>query len=613
MSPNTPDLSAPALSRRLTLFVLALSACIAVLPLAVHGCSCGHDFDFHLLNWLEAAQQFRHGHLHPQWAFTPAWNAGEPRFVFYPPLSWSIGALLALLAGAASHLLPIAPATAFAATPIVYTWLVLFAGGAALFYVARAYSSGLAALLAASLYTTNPYALFTAYERTAYAELLSMALLPLLFAAALPRRTATESSNPSRTQKPSIAAIALLVALLWLSNAPAAILACYMLLLLGMIRLVFLLRGVNGTRAASHFTWRTVAGVLLGLALAAFFLLPALAERPWVQLSMAMLPGMRPQDNTLFHHTGDSAHDAVLHSASVIALLLLAATTLVLLLLSLRQRTIKRGRAGAVTTHTEHHRSQQEQIHITLAAATIILGLLLTPLAYPIWRNLPELAYLQFPWRLLAALAPIFALSVALVLRSLRLRPVPTIFAALALSLATALPAYRIFRQRCDSEDTPQARYAQFTAPSSKDPGSEPTDEYTPAAADNDSLADHNPPYRLLSLGDSPDASPPAGATSGPAPQSLRLDLSAPAMLVLNLRAYPAWLILRNGSPWRARVTRTDGLLEVMLPAGVSALELRYDTTPAERTGEAVSLCALGILVLVTRRELRQRSPRKLR
>ena len=72
---------------RLPYLLIPLAACIAIFPLILHGCSCGHDFDFHLLNWMEAAHQFTHGNLHPHWAFTPAYDAGEPRFVFYPPLS----------------------------------------------------------------------------------------------------------------------------------------------------------------------------------------------------------------------------------------------------------------------------------------------------------------------------------------------------------------------------------------------------------------------------------------------------------------------------------------------------------------------------------------------
>jgi hypothetical protein len=35
---------------RLPYLLIPLAACIAILPLILHGCSCGHDFDFHLLS-----------------------------------------------------------------------------------------------------------------------------------------------------------------------------------------------------------------------------------------------------------------------------------------------------------------------------------------------------------------------------------------------------------------------------------------------------------------------------------------------------------------------------------------------------------------------------------
>ncbi len=77
--------SEPAQSRHRILIPLA--ALFVVHPLISPRLLLRHDFDFHLLNWMEAARQFSHGNLHPHWAFTPAFNAGEPRFVFYPPLS----------------------------------------------------------------------------------------------------------------------------------------------------------------------------------------------------------------------------------------------------------------------------------------------------------------------------------------------------------------------------------------------------------------------------------------------------------------------------------------------------------------------------------------------
>jgi uncharacterized membrane protein len=147
------------------LLVIPLAALIAITPLIARGCSCGHDFDFHLISWFEAARQLAHG-TYPHWANTPAWNAGEPRFLFYPPLSWLLGAVLGLL-------MP------WTWTPVAFTGIVLTGAGLSLYYTARSFVPANAALLAAAIYLANPYILYTAYERTAYGELLAAVWLPL--------------------------------------------------------------------------------------------------------------------------------------------------------------------------------------------------------------------------------------------------------------------------------------------------------------------------------------------------------------------------------------------------------------------------------------------------
>jgi hypothetical protein len=50
--------------------------------------------------------------------------------------------------------------------------------------------------------------------------------------------------------------------------------------------------------------------VVLGAALAAFYLFPAVCEQKWVNIAQAISPGSRPLDNFLFVHTTDADHDA---------------------------------------------------------------------------------------------------------------------------------------------------------------------------------------------------------------------------------------------------------------------------------------------------------------
>jgi hypothetical protein len=583
------------------LVVLPLAALVAVLPLIVHGCSCGHDFDFHLLSWMEAANQFTHGNLRPHWAFTPAFNAGEPRFVFYPPLSWTLGALLGLLL---THLPDVSEATGWTTAPIVFTWIALTLSGLTMHRLARAYAGANAALFAATLYLANPYMLFTAYERTAYAELLAAAWMPLLLSAILRPSTGKDCIT--------IAGIAVPVALLWLTNAPAAVMGCYTLALLAVVCIAansnaptFQPKAQGPSRIA--LALKVVSGTAVGLGLASFYIVPAEYERRFVQIAMATITGMRIDENFLFEHTGitpdELLHDQVLHTASLLAIILLTATFAALAAVYLHRKRAASSLSDSLPSFPIG----------PLALLTAAIAFLLTPLSASIWRHAPEAAFLQFPWRLLAVLAPVLALAVAAALTCAGTAPsnidpsslaedrdlsrtwqplrgslaVPAI--ALLLAAALALPAYHLFRQPCDPEDTAPARLALFHSSA----GTDPTDEYTPIAADNDALQPGDPPYWLA---DSPSAAAPATSHPGLAPMHFVLTSRHAGFLILNLRDFPAWRIVRNGVLVQARSQRNDGLIAVPVPAGAFSIDIHYAHTPDQFAGDAFTLLALLLL-----------------
>ena len=71
------------------------------------------------------------------------------------------------------------------AAPIAFTLIVLTACGVSMNKLAREWLPPNAATVAACAYILNPYALFVAYERTAYAELAAGIWLPLIILYAL--------------------------------------------------------------------------------------------------------------------------------------------------------------------------------------------------------------------------------------------------------------------------------------------------------------------------------------------------------------------------------------------------------------------------------------------
>jgi hypothetical protein len=592
--------------------LIPLAALLATLPLILHGCSCGHDFDFHLQSWLDAAYQFRHGTLYPHWAFSPAWNAGEPRFLFYPPLSWLLGAILTLI-------FPIA------ATPAIFTFIALTAAGFSMHRLASRFASPNAALLAATLYLANPYMLFNAFERTAYAELLAAAWIPLLILAALRKR-------------PTIPGIAIPFALLWLTNAPAAVMGSYAFAVLAIIRLLHCTietRKIRSTLPPNtvistgaqrsgeipvsplRLATTYLAGATLGLTLPAFYLIPAAYERRFVQIAMAIIPNMRIQDNFLFGHTADAPHNTVLHTASLLGVTLLALTFITLLTLLAARRKGNQPPAFAFLSVIP-----AGNLLFPLAALTLLIAFLLTPISTPIWLHLPELSFLQFPWRLLTILSAILTFTIALLFNR---SPTPKPWAlspgpwTLLLPLALTLLCIHLYRQPCDDTDVPAAVAQSFTTHH----GIIPTDEYTPNNADNDAIRPNNPSYWLSTNPDAfaPNTTPNPGATdltfdgsfppsetlSNSAPHHLTLNLPQPETLILNLRDFPAWRVTRNSTEIPSHLQRDDGLLAIPLPAGPSILDITWHRTLDQQLGLALSCLALILLTVTVK--LDRKSP----
>jgi hypothetical protein len=575
---------------------LVLIALLPVLPLWVHGPSCGHDASFHIESWLNAAAQLRHGH-YPRWATTPAWNAGEPRFLFYPPLSWLVGAVLVLLLPAQS-------------APIAFLYLALLGAGLAMYRLARSGMRPHIALLAAALYLANPYTLFTALERSAFAELLAAVWMPLLLHALLAPRMRAH-------------AIAVPLALLWITNAPAAVIGSYTLALVALLRLGFALRRSIATRPAAKpaapdtateqgpgsLALQAVGGAALGLALPAFYIIPAAIERRFVQVQMALVPDLSPAHNFLFARTADPAHDTVNHTVSLIALTLLLATVAALSAVLLRRPHPDDAAAPPVAP--------------MLAFLTWAITLLLVPMSLPIWNHLPELAFLQFPWRWLMLLAVVAALALGLLLDLAERLPLQraTPLVAVLLTMALGWTSDHLFAQHCDATDAP----ATLAALLATRHGTLPTDEYTPAAADNDILRTDDPPFWLAPLNapntpaphttptaaeldptiDTDDTPVPLDQTvSTPAPQQLTLQVATPSVLVLHRRDYPNWQVTEtdDGSPTQhhpAHIERNDGLLGIAVPAGQVHIELRWHTSLDQWLGLACSLLALPALWLL--------------
>jgi hypothetical protein len=588
--------------RLIEYLAIALAALLAVLPLAIHGYSCGHDFDFHLRSWMEASAQWHGGILKPVWAFHAAWNAGEPRLLFYPPLSWMTGALL-------TSVLP------WVSVSTTFTWLVLCLSGLTMHRLVRRWTTGGVATLAACVYLANPYMLFCAYERTAYAELMAAAWMPLLLAALLRPRVSTWR-------------IALAIALLWLTNAPAAVVGCYTLLLVGAGRLILTWR--SDRVAPKHYAGALTGGFAVGLLADAFYLLPMAIERKYVQLNLAIVPNARPDANYLFSHSGDAFHDGVLVHSSLIGIGLVALAVVSSVgWLSLRKRRVESFHSmhnRDATMLMERGRSDAAAIAVpVLAIFSVVVMFLLTKFSWPIWHFAPELVFLQFPWRFLAVQSAVSVLLLALCIERLgELRGASRLpWQVLAgagiciAALAGFFGANHGFRQGCDDEEGLTPQRLAFA----HGDGFEQTDEYTPVGANNEVLEIQLPAAWITATAKGlpegkngePTASTLLPREDMPRPDDLIFNVTTPApaeFLVIRMRRFQGWHILRDGEEITALPYRQDGLTSVPLPtAGPHRVELRYQRTSDQWIGGLLSLLGLGCVVVLARRESKAAMP----
>ena len=534
------------------------TALLIVSPFFWRGTASGHDIAFHASSWLDVAGQWKEGIVFPRWCEWANNGFGEPRFIFYPPLSWMLGAALGFIAP-------------WNTVPGAFIVLAQTLAGISMFALARRFFPTRAAIFAAACYAANPYALLVVYMRSDFAEELACSLLPVLFLAALQLCGLME--NRWRSGPRVTVTFALLFAGMWLSNAPAGVLASYsMALLFGWAAIA---------RKSLVPLWRGAAGLALGFGLTGFYVLPAAYEQRWVNIGQALSSGLQPAQNFLFTRIADAEHNAFNSIASSIAILLMALTG-----------------AGAVLAYRNTSKEdftgekKPREALLLLGAAAVILMLRSSLI---LWEHLPKLQFVQFPWRWMGILAMPYAYFSAAAVR--RWRP-GWVWAAVVAMAVASTATFLVHKAWWDSNDIPVLQEAI-----SSGKGFDGADEYDPAKDDHTDLPAKAPPVQIL----------PRGGAETPVPKAtIRIirwtaeekDLSVttpqPLRLAVRLLDYPSWRIEVNGHPVIPESPESTAQIILPLSAGSEQIQMRFGRTEDRTIGTALSLLGLAVCVSIS-------------
>jgi hypothetical protein len=473
----------------------------------------------------------------PRWAAMAHLGYGEPRFIFYPPASWTLGAII-------SAIVP----WRFASP--VYIWFALLLAGSSMFVLVRRWLPPNDAIFAAVLYAVNPYHLVIVYWRSAFAELLASCLVPLLLLSVL---------KTADGERRAWTFLALVLAAAWLINAPAAVMLHYSLALLILL--------FAWQRRSPKLPLAGAGAVLLGACLAAFYLVPAIYEQKWVDIAEAVSQGSRPQDNFLFIHTADPDHDAFNRIISWIAVLEIAATL------------------TAAWAARKWHQSRPELWSVLLTWA-VACSLVMFPLTGVFWKYLPKLEFMQFPWRWLLCLSMIFGVFVTVGLRNWWSRAFLCAVAVVVIALAWVRIQPPWWDNRADLKEMQDNMIDQI--------GYEGTGEYTPLGADPSAIDKGAGKVKVEGSAHAALHIYKWGAEA----KYFTAEMSAPDQLALRLFAYPAWRVEVNGRAVQTGKRESTGQILVPVDAGMNRVQITFVHTLDRKLGGLISLLTVLALLL---------------
>ncbi|MCC6191533.1 MAG: hypothetical protein IT318_21110 [Anaerolineales bacterium] len=543
----------------------------------------GGDSPFLLLRLQQLLAALGGGQFPARWMPDADYGYGYPFFHYYAALPYYLAALLRVYGFSYTGALKLTQLAA----------LCTAAGGAYLW--ARGMRSGAApagysqpqAWLAAAAFTFAPFHLANLYVRgDSLSELWAMSLYPLLLWAAQRCR-----------QRPSLGRAALLASFTGLLTLTHNISA---LNFIPFAALYFLLGWPAAQQTAraglsrGRGPWPVAVGALAlawGLALAAFFWLPALTEIGAVQIGDVTqgyffygnhFRGADLVQRSLFYNAETGPGLPTPFSMGLAQAVL---TGLGLLVLALRA-----GRARRWT-------SDDTFVLLGLLVSTLMI----TPASAWAWANLPLVRFTQFPWRFLSIQALFAAGLAAHVLPAGASRGAagwtrnkPWL---LALGLGLGLALFGLGRLRpefvplADADVTSER--LNLLEYFSANIGSTIGYEYLPSMVRPrpfaaETLLDR--PARLKVL---------SGQASGArlwqrgAREAWRVEVtSGPARVAVPRHAWPGWRISVDGQPAAPRVVESLGWIAVDLDMGSHTVELWLGSTPVRAAAMALSLAA---------------------
>jgi hypothetical protein len=553
----------------------------------------GGDSPFLLQRTHQMVVNLRAGVFPVRWMPDAAYGLGYPFFNHYAALPFYLAALFNLIGMDILTAIKLTQTLGFLAAALaMYGWIY------------HLWRNRAAAWLAAVAYTVAPFHLINVYVRgDSLSEFYAFAFYPLILWALA--RVMRRDSHPRRRD---VTVLALSYAGLALThNISALIFSPFVMLYL------VLLAGTSPRGDRFRNLVAGGSGLALGLALSAWFWLPALLEGRYGQLETVTLGYFNyanhfrgtnlVQPSLLFDYsiaptTGGPTPFAMGAPQALIALLGLLA---ILYLISQQPQHATRNTQYA--SHNTYHVSRITH-HAALLITLLLSTLMITPLSRPLWDHVPLLEMVQFPWRFLSVQALFAAAASGAIILLLQDHWAWLVAGGLAVLLTAStllsLHPERLIIGPSDVTTTRLQEYELFTG----NIGTTIRFEYLPREA--------VPRFFTSDYVIAPDQPPTVMAVTGtletatqtqrsPTRQTWQVQVGERgATLAFPLLYWPGWRARIEGHGQERPVSAVagSGYLSVDVPSGTHTLQLWLGRTPLRAGAEILSVLALLGLLL---------------
>jgi len=546
------------------LFVSALW--LVVLPFFNPGFPFGHDLSAHLTYTHLFDRAFHGGQFPVRWTHGVTPGHGQPLFNFYQPGFYYAVALIHVVVPSLLMSVKVA---------MVAFWLF----GAAMMFRALAHYGPMPAALGTLVFAGSPYFLLDLYVRASYPEL-----------AAISCAVGALCLQDSILLRPSVGRLSLMSVLI------AGAIICHLptTLIFFPVFAVRALVGETAREGRARGLLYASAAAILGMALALFYVGPAVGEQHLIQLK-------RLTSGYFDYHThfvrpsqwlaqwwghGNSVPggaDEMPFQVGLVEWLVLGCATVVLFANVARRNLTK----------------QDKELIVWLAL--VLFALFMTTAASArIWGSVPAMAYLQYPWRFLMLVGVACGFLAANLLARLRMPRVATtvLIAAAVLQIVVSSP------QRQPSSYVPRGvmNIDRPNWPLAPDARTSAFFEagYSPIGAVRDAVPSFAMEAPFLWTAS------PAGAMVKTVVASDRLselDVTSEqgAPIVLGWTDFPGWTFSVDGRPVQPGRDPATGFIRIEVPPGRHRLRAEFRNTPIRYLANAISavtlllLCVLGV------------------